>query len=593
MNSHLLRNAFRQQYRKRGFQIAAIVHVIAIIVLFFFLSSKSEVLELDDEIQVDIYELPKQSIAKKETIPILKETPKPKQEVPIPRKQIILQKNVIQPKPAVDIAKIPGAAPAEVALQSEAVNKRSDADIPPALDAPDLSTDVKLTASAESILSPTASDTGTSPTKSYGRREGTGVRSPGKGTGIGKGLNIKSTGTADGVAKIGKIGTGAGGGGSPFGNTIKNLAEDIIEKSDGAPIDVVFVVDASGSMGDNIRAVTQHLGEMIDVYEKVKTDYHLGLTSFYAMKPNDRSNVIRVYPLTTNLSAYKHKLDAIRAIGGWQNAPDAMHQTVKEMRFRPNSAKHFILATDEPFTSAYDYSVHDTIRLCKRSNIYAHVLGLRSQEHQYLASETGGTWHAIPQDTIVQKPPTPISNPYTSQTISKAILKDAVNMPVDIILFIDSSKSMENKKPQLTQRIDLWLRDWDNALIDYRVGVVRFRASGGINMVNVFNPPQTQKQLHKILQLPCRDNENLLQAVVDSTRRLKRRPNAKTHLILITDEPGNPKDPIAGTIKLLKEMSVVVHVIGTSDTFQQQVAQQTGGIWVAMPNGHKMDKPNH
>lgn len=559
------------------------VHVLFLLIFtFFFL--RSQVTEIEDGIQVDlISELPRQNIEKKKEAP--------KEEIPIPREERILLKKqtVVQPKQSLEIAKMSPAAPKRIDI-NEPTPEKIDVDAPPLLETPDLSTDTDLTPTSESVLSSIPTDTGDTPGKSYGKRGGTGLRTPGKGTGAGIGKYIKGTSAVDGVAKIGAV---TGGGGSLFGNTLKNIAEDIIEKSGEAPIDVVFVVDASGSMGDNIRAVTQHLGEMIDVYEKAQTDYHLGLTSFYAMRHNDHSNVIRVYPLTTNLSAYKQKLDAIRAIGGWQNAPDAMHQTVKEMRFRPKSAKHLILATDEPFTSVYDYSVRDTIRLCKRSNIYAHVLGLRSQEHQYLASETGGTWHAIPEDTIVQKPPTPISNPYTSQTISKAILIDAANMPVDIILFIDSSKSMENKMPYLKQQIDFWLRDWDIALIDYRVGVVRFRADGTVNMVNVFNPPQTQKQLHKILQLPCQDDENLLQAVVDGTRRLKTRPNAKTHLILITDEPGDPKDPIAGTIKLLKEMSAVVSVIGTADTFQQQVAQQTGGIWVAMPNGHKMNKPNH
>lgn len=47
-------------------------------------------------------------------------------------------------------------------------------------------------------------------------------------------------------------------------------------------------------------------------------------------------------------------------------------------------------------------------------------------------------------------------------------------------------------------------------------------------------------------------------------------------------------------VKVNKEKPAVVSVIGTIDTFQQQeVAQQIDGIWVAMPNGHKMNKPNH
>lgn len=143
---------------------------------------------------------------------------------------------------------------------------------------------------------------------------------------------------------------------------------------------------------------------------------------------------------------------------------------------------------------------------------------------------------------------------------------------------------MEDKVAYITQQIDWWIRDWDNAFIDYRIGVVRFRAQQTVNIVNVFKPPQTQEQIHKILRLPCQDDENLLHAVVEGERRLKRRPNVKTHFILITDEPGNPKAPIAGTIGLLKELPVVVSVIGATDPFQQQVASATGGVFVRMPN---------
>ena len=214
------------------------------------------------------------------------------------------------------------------------------------------------------------------------------------------------------------------------------------------------------------------------------------------------------------------------------------------------------------------------------------MLGDNLPEHKQLAEETGGTWHAVPQDkkrTFTSRIQT---NPLT---IGNTILADAANMPVDVIMFIDSSKSMENKTTYITQQIDLWIRNWDNARIDYRLGVVRFRIKQSLNIVNVFKPPQTQKQIHSILRLPCSDDENLLHAVKDGIKRLTLRPNAKTHFILITDEPGNPKEHIDGTIGLLNDMSVTVHVLGATDTFQQQVAAQTGGVYVKMPNAYNIN----
>ena len=114
------------------------------------------------------------------------------------------------------------------------------------------------------------------------------------------------------------------------------------------------------------------------------------------------------------------------------------------------------------------------------------------------------------------------------------IRQAAANFPTDIILFIDTSQSMKEKREYITQLIDTWIREWDNAFIDYRLGVVRFRANGATNIVNVFNPPQTQNQIHKILQLPCQDDENLIAAVNETVKRIKTRPNAKTHFIVFT-----------------------------------------------------------
>ncbi len=574
MNSHLLRKAFRQQYRKRALRISVGVHVLFLIIFaLFFL--RSQVTEIEDEIQVDlISELPHQNIVKKKALPI------PREERTLQKKQ-----TVVQPKQSLEIAKM-SAAPKRIDIDEPAPEK-IDVDGPALLETPDLSTDADLTSTPKSFLSPIPSDTGNTPTKSYGRREGTGVRSPGKGT-TGKGLNIRSKGTGTGKRKGSGTGTtGTGEGNETFSSIIQQLADDIIQRSGGAPIDVVFVVDASGSMGDNINAVAEHLGLMIDAYKASEIDYQLGLTDFFVDRTGNQK--ITVSPLTKSLQTYKQMLYAIIPTGD-ENALDAIHQTVTEMQFRTNTVKHFILVTDEPFTSLLGFSVNNTINLCRQNEIYVNVLGLNMSDHKRLAEETDGTWHAVPQD------PTPqniTQQPKTVQDIGNKILREAANLPTDIVLFVDTSKSMEDKIPYITEQIDMWIRNWDNAIIDYRIGIVRFRAKGTVNMVNVYNPPQTQKQIHKILELPTQDDENLFHAVVEATRRIKTRANAKTHFILFTDEPGNPKQPIAGTISLLKEKPVVVSVIGTIDTFQQQVAQQTGGIWVAMPNGYKMNRPYH
>lgn len=602
MNKRLLNIALMQHYRKRAFMFSVVVHVIAAIVFSFFFIT-AYVQETEDEIQVElISELPRQRTVKKQTIPVPEKAPEPeKEQVPVTApKRTIQKKESGTPltKPSVEIAKMSAAAPKQVEIPSERI---VDADLPTVLDAPDLSTDADLTPVPESVLSPIGgADVADTAEKSYDRRKDTGARAPGKGKGTGIGDRIKSRGTGmadDGAG--GRTASGSGnattGTGDSFSSIIQQLADDIIGSSGGAPVDVVFIVDVSGSMMDNIRGVTEHLVLMIDAYKASEIDYQLGLTQF-SMNQQTQSNKISVSQLTNNLTTYKQTLYGIVPAAD-ENALDAIQQTVTEMRFRTNTVKHFILLTDEPFTSLQELTVEHAIKLCQKNEIYVNVLGMPLSEHRRLATETGGTWYAIPQDTPAQaqknmQQPQPTQKSFRearwedTQKIGRAILKNAVNVPTDVIFFIDSSKSMEDKIPQLREQMDMWIRDWDNARIDYRMGVVRFSADGNVNKVNVFKAPQTQKQIHKILSLPFRDGEHLVSAITEGIRRLKFRPNVQTHFVIVTDEPGDPNYPIAGTIQYLKEIPVVVSVIGTADKFQQQVTQETGGQWVIIPQGH-------
>jgi hypothetical protein len=107
-----------------------------------------------------------------------------------------------------------------------------------------------------------------------------------------------------------------------------------------------------------------------------------------------------------------------------------------------------------------------------------------------------------------------------------------------------------------------------------------------VNIVNVFNPPQTLKQIRKIVELPCKENEMLLDAVAEGLRRVKFRPNAQPYFILITDEPAEGAYSSLAIIQMLQQKHVLVSVVGTYDDFQQQVATKTGGVWVPIPDGH-------
>ena len=609
MNTWILHKAQRYKYRKYALRISLIAHVLMFLTIpFIFI--QQQIQEMEDEIAVElIEELPRQVVQKKpppKEKPPAPEPPKPEmpelEEITPQRKEVTLQKevNVVQHKASLEIAKLPASAAAVEIEQPASQNVDVET---PILETEDFATDAQLEPTIDSVVSPKVSADVGYGQSGYTKRRDTGVKSPTKNTGdgirkgtqktgaatgndIGHISDIRSAGNGSGGTGNGSGGTGNGEGNATFSSVIAELTDDIIASSGGLPIDVVFVVDASGSMLDNINAVADHLGQMVDAYKASEIDYQLGLTYFNT----DHRNNIHVFQLTRDLPTYKQALLAIVPTGG-ENALDAIHQTVDQMRFRKKTIKHLIVVTDEPFSSMQGHTVHTIIQLCGKKELLVNVLGIDTSDHKHLAEETGGTWQAVPSVFVGQtKRIAQIAqSAVNAQTIGTIILADGANNPVDIILFIDSSKSMEDKVPYIKEQIDLWIRNWDNANIEYRLGAVRFRTKQNVNIVNVFKPSQTQKKIHSILKLPYSDDENLLYAIKDAIRQLEQRPNAKTHFILITDEPGDPAQLGAEYIALLKELPVTVSVIGAADNFQLSVASQTGGVYVKMPNAYNIN----
>ncbi len=394
----------------------------------------------------------------------------------------------------------------------------------------------------------------------------------------------------------------------PFSSLMQKLAHQVVNTSDANPVDVVFVIDASGSMNDNIQAVAENLEKMVDIYEASDIDYALGLTEF---RTNGAGrNVIKVLQLTKDFRAYRRTLQNIWGQGD-ENALDAVIQTVKEIRFRPTSKKHFILVTDEPFTSFEErVTVTDVIAYCREFDISVNVLGLpigpvpgqplamnQKGEHQALAKETGGKWFRIPTNFRSTSVPTPKTTAATLRNadwypvaeLGNPISHYRNDMPIDIVLFIDGSESMKGKFREFLNKFTIVIQDWNRNAVDYQIGAVNFRTRASVSMVTVFNPPQTLEQLQKIAALPCREDEKLLDAIDEGLRRIKLRPNAKRYFILITDEPAKGKYSSAAIIELLQRNRTIVSVVGIYDGFQNEIAYKTGGIWVSMPDGYTRD----
>jgi hypothetical protein len=213
----------------------------------------------------------------------------------------------------------------------------------------------------------------------------------------------RSSGSRGGAVSVG-LADGAG----IFETALYWISRSIVGKNKTGKEDIVFIVDASGTMEDNIAAVARYLNKMIDVFEESDLDYTIGVIQFKrVLKVND----IRVSGQTKELAQVRKILRSIECEGD-ERALDAIEVGLNQVGFRDLVDKTFVLVTDELLTprtvtrrarkdvtlkEMLQDDIREMVEMCKNSGVKVSVLGVDDGLHKSLAKETGGIWFQIPQ----------------------------------------------------------------------------------------------------------------------------------------------------------------------------------------------------
>ena len=238
--------------------------------------------------------------------------------------------------------------------------------------------------------------------------DGEGVKSHrqrAKGTGK-RGIHaLESTGTSDiGVVGNGpgKHGSGHGDGSivgdSPFAKVLRRIADHIVATRTKDQVDVVFVLDTSASMRDNIQQVANNLFSMTNAFDEVNIEYFLGMTEFSIRQ---EGQVFKQRPLVPDVGMLRHRMEKIR-LSGDEHALDAMVDTFNSMEFRSSADRFLVLVTDEPATTRFGMESNlnemrqRVIDNCQLHELRVNVLGHTEKYQKRLAEETGGLWQEIP-----------------------------------------------------------------------------------------------------------------------------------------------------------------------------------------------------
>ena len=263
---------------------------------------------------------------------------------------------------------------------------------------PDITTDAKQynsreTPIAESVASP------------FETTAGAGVdslRQRVKGDGSGGFHKLESTGASE-IGTIGDgtgegEGTGKGAPTNPFAEALERIADHIIGTRELDKVNVVFVLDTSASMRDNIQQVAANLYAMTDEFDLVNLEYHLGMSEFSVRRQGQNLEIRSLLPDVGMLRRRMQKA----TLSGDEHALDALADTPYRIDFHADADKYIILVTDEPATTAfkkdgaYETMREKVIKEYQLQEVRVNVLGVPEPFQQELAEMTGGLWQLIP-----------------------------------------------------------------------------------------------------------------------------------------------------------------------------------------------------
>lgn len=175
-----------------------------------------------------------------------------------------------------------------------------------------------------------------------------------------------------------------------MGEALEGIAESVADAENESVVDIVFLLDISGSMIDNIRAVGRQLNAMVTVFEDKGVDFTLGIVIFRYLEDDTI-----FHGLTRDVEKHKQLLTShVVAAAGDERAHNAIMKAIRRVKFREGANRRFVLVTDE--ASKGSYQLLDVLRQCQQNQITVDVIGINHTTHRALSSKTGGLWYPIP-----------------------------------------------------------------------------------------------------------------------------------------------------------------------------------------------------
>ncbi len=181
--------------------------------------------------------------------------------------------------------------------------------------------------------------------------------------------------------------------GKPIGGTNSNKP---IEK--GNKVDILFVIDTTGSMDDKISALLETCKQFVDEARSLKLDPNFALVSFGDISyegGGDRIEIV-VQP-TANIERIKNGLTNIPRNNGFGNEGESSMEALEKtmtIGCRSSAVKIIVLITDEPALQHSITASSMTAKL-KSKEYLVFAVATHHEYYKHMAKQTGGFWRDV------------------------------------------------------------------------------------------------------------------------------------------------------------------------------------------------------
>jgi hypothetical protein len=177
------------------------------------------------------------------------------------------------------------------------------------------------------------------------------------------------------------------------------IRRESIGTATGRGVDLVFVIDTTGSMSDKIEGLLETCSRFADDFNALHLNHRIAIVSFGDLRvPGDK---IQNTAFTSQVEVTKKSLRNIpRNSGGGNEGESSLEALARALAlpFRPDAVKTIVLITDEP-ADQHHLRAGDLIgRLTEREML----VFVASPPHDYfkqMAQRNGGKWYKISAQT--------------------------------------------------------------------------------------------------------------------------------------------------------------------------------------------------